>query len=216
MGRKFFTILVAMILCLSLAACGQNNQPASQDEDNSTNVIETESPDDVQENDENNELDPGLLEGSYEHHIEDCVFYTENDINQWIDNGVFDFYGMMDYFGFTERIMDEADCCVARTTSDDTYSGIKLSDDMDPFGYSTFVYSTRGGVWVTVIFSDYGEDYLRTKNDNMKVSREMCEMLLYFMEQYDRYGQGDSQPILAMAEFSYVAPEYITIVTKGI
>ncbi len=112
MGKKFFSILVVLILCLSLAACGQNNgQTTPQADNTSTEQPEPKDPNDgypgviiddpdVGGVDEPDEDVAVVTEGSYEHKIGNCEFYTDNDLDQWINDGVFDFYGMMEYFGW--------------------------------------------------------------------------------------------------------------------
>lgn len=181
MGKKIFTILVAMILCVSLAACGHDNTPAPKDDDNAT-AAETADPADVagESGEADTATDEGLADGTYEHRIGDCVFYTENDLDQWINDGVFDFYGMMDYFGWTEREFPN---------NENTYSAfdgeygivMRLWDDGDST-YYPHLGSTGINGHIFDIVVDSGQGEILHMPSGMKISRYLCELILYTME----------------------------------
>ena len=212
MGKKIFTILVAMILCVSLAACGHDSTPAPKDDDNAT-AVETADPADVAgENGEaDTATDEGLADGTYEHHIGDCVFYTENDLDQWINDGVFDFYGMMDYFGWTGRWegVSEDSAYIALEANDGTHSDfmVRLLDDGDSTNFPHFtgsVYGAQG--FDIVILSEPGEKV--SLSNGMKISYNLCELMLYTMESAARDPHGVTDDL---SELSMSIPENIAI-----
>ena len=125
MRKKYFTILVAMlmVLCLVLTACGGNNGNGNNESAPSNDATQQA---DVDENNESTNAPVGDMGGSYTHDLGGgCVIYTKTDLNMFIHDGVFDFYEMMDYFGITGRV-DGVDTnmvyMATRKDSDPNYS----------------------------------------------------------------------------------------------
>lgn len=192
MRKKYFTILVAMlmVLCLVLTACGGNNGNTNEGEApaGTSDTTETADP--------NEEFDPPAnevhQEGGYAHDLGGgCVIYTENDLNMFIHDGVFDFYEMMDYFGVTGRVdgIDTSMVYMAtRQDSDPSYSvqleGASSSPhcgaiDIDMGGYLLLK---------TEFFIGDSDNYIYMTN-GYKISYELLAMLLYEMETLDNYGE---------------------------
>lgn len=126
--KIFISLVVAIILCVALVGCAGNNssnnpagqQAAQTDENNGpATVDDNNGPATADEPVDNHTLpeettpsDPvtpadgevGVYDsstGMYRHEFLDRVFYTDNDINQWIHGDEFDFLGMCEYFGLT-------------------------------------------------------------------------------------------------------------------
>ena len=201
MGKKFFSILVVLILCLSLAACGQNNEQTTPQADNADNEqlepkdpkggypgVIINDPDDIGGGVESGEDTTVITEGSYQHKIGNCEFYTDNDLDQWIDDGVFDFYGMLEYFGWVNDPDVSKDVGYwGRPGPDVGFEGslIRLDDDGWADKYVAIVGEIKvsQSIWIEVTKSE--KEMLAVSNGK-KISYELCELLLYMMECVDK------------------------------
>ena len=87
MGKMHFMSLVAILLvaCLALSACSiPSSQSSSSGSESAVSRPDLDSP-------------PPSDIGGYVHEIGDCKFYTEQNLEEWITDGVFDFYGMVGF-----------------------------------------------------------------------------------------------------------------------
>ncbi len=190
MGKKIFAILAVMILCVSLAACGQKapESAATDETPGDTNVVPdnpavVEEPEDV------------FGEGNYRHQIGNCTFYTENDLDQWINGNEFDFYGMMDYFGWTERRagLSEDEFFIALWPNDGTHSDVVI--DLEGIGghydYPAVSGDFAGGASFTVECTSESERELVLPN-GFTIPYSLCEILLCTLENFDIHSSEDT------------------------
>ncbi len=184
----------------------------SIDQDVDWSQDESEEDTNEESTDEVEEYVPTITEGSYEHEIGDCVFYTDNDIEQWIDDEVFDFYSMMEYFGWEKEpvvLPGNGYWC-------NPGSNVELSEGMVRLAGSRFVgvyheaIGDLGGDSFYIAIFEWNGRRMTTTN-GMEIPFELCELLLYTMECVD-----EEPPEYVLADLSNLdkyLPERIYIDT---
>lgn len=201
MGKKILTILVIMLLGVSLAACGSGSpKPSTDDEQGDATVVtQPDEQSDEQPDEQSDEAVPEITEGNYRHHIGNCTFYTANDLNQWVNGNEFDFYGMLDYFGWTERnpYLSEDEFFVALWPNDGTHAEIsfKLEDIGGHFGYSAFFVDVSSAAIFYVEFVPDSDREL-VLPDGFTIPYTLCEMMLYTLENLDVYSSEEAVYLL--------------------
>ena len=183
MEKRIFAILAVLTLCVSLAACGQKApESAATDEAPGDAAVVPDNPMVVEESED------AFGEGNYRHQIGNCTFYTENDLDRWINGNEFDFYGMMDYFGWTERraSLPEDEFFVALWPNDGTHSDvvIHLDDTGGHYGYPAISGDFSGGAFFTIECKSESERVL-VLPDGFTIPYSLCEILLCTLEHFD-------------------------------
>ncbi len=189
-----------MVLCLALTACGQKSDTSGINSSKpGSSVVEVEpmpddggptiSDDSVEIPTTNSEFAPNES-GDYRHEVGGCVFYTKHDLNTWVSGDIFDFYGMVDYFGYTMRqeYSTEEDVCIAIGETERGSLWLCLKDDGDAVEYHSFVGQFGGGDSFVVKYDNGSKSNyktVKTKSTNMYVSYELMEIFLYTLERVD-------------------------------
>ncbi len=223
MKRNIFLIFVTVTLGISLAACNQGKEEpptsetimdtvvsSSEVEDTSDSAIEgdksasdTEVIEPTQVAEPNEEFDPPVnevhQEGGYAHDLGGgCVIYTENDLNMFIHDGVFDFYEMMDYFGATGRMNDvgigKIYCGIHN--DDAPYYSVNLCGGSSSPHRGMISVDLGARIFFDVDFYIGNSNNFLPMSDGNKVSYELAAVLLLEMEMLDEYG--DSMPYKIM------------------
>lgn len=180
MMKKIWALLAVVIvifMCFGLlTACGgsEGDETASKNVQ-STDVIDTDDDSDELDDDDTEEDDSQQEQASVKHTIDDAEFYTVHEVDEWIEDGVFDFEDFADDFGIEEK---EEESALHMGSSDFYIELIPGGEEnkINAFGVC------RGGV-CNVEVIDVNPEGREVKLDNgYKVPYELLEIGLYMVE----------------------------------
>lgn len=202
MRKMHFLSLVAILLvvCLALSACSSpSSQSSSSGSETAASRPDLDSP-------------PPSDIGGYAHEIGDCKFYTEHNPEEWIVDGVFDFYGMVGFFGLTEydEALAEMGGYTAETASGRTHMWTTLKNDGDVSEFHTFVCEFAGGEMLSVSYNNEAPNYETVQTaSGMIVPYELLEVFLFTLESFDSGNDFIVGDVKALG-----LPDYFSITTN--
>ncbi len=196
MKKKILTILFAFLISVSLilTACGGSTEKKEEINKNEA-IEENEENKDASADDLADAADDEKADGRYSYDLGDgYVIKTKNDLKQFIHDGTFDFYEMMDFFGVTGRVdaIDQTRAYWATSSQDNFTGSVRLyGGSSDPhFGKIEIEYGNSEMYWSTEFFiGEADKDRYVLMPSGYKASEEILALLLYEMEAVEEYGK---------------------------
>ena len=195
MKKKIVIVLFAFLISVSLVLTACGGSTGKKEESNKNEALEEK------EENENASTDDAAADnekadGGYSYDLGDgCVINTKNDLKQFIHDGTFDFYEMMDFFGVTGRVdaIDQTRAYWATSSQDNFTGSVRLyGGSSDPhFGKIEIEYGASEMYWTTEYFiGEADKDRYILMPSGYKASEEILALLLYEMEAVEEYGEG--------------------------
>ena len=207
--KLFISLVLVVILCVVLAGCADRPSNGNEgwkdpNEPNNAEWTDPNNPDDTDWRDPNqpdndadwrdpnnpadNPTDPSQT-GNYRHEIDGIVFYTDHDINQWIDGNIFHAYDMVDaIYGGVIKTDGEGGVRftysgVITSVGFSVTEGYKPNDTAYPYFYIFKYHVYEHG--------NYGQFYF-IDDSYCQIPYELLELSLYTLEQWDK---GNDTPL---------------------
>ena len=197
----FSLVAMLLVLCLALSAC------AGSSDSGSSSSAEPAQPN------PNLESYPSSDIAGFKHEVGSCVFYTEHDLEDWIEGGVFDFYGMVSFFGLTEydETLANMGGYSAQSAPEKTHLWTVMKDDGDAWEFHTFVCEFAGGDMFAVSYNNGNRhDHKAVLMTNqVDVPYELLEVFLFTLETYDAGNEDVISDVKALG-----LPDYFSFVTN--